>query len=336
MCFEEKYDEPQLMVYLSRQFGYSKSQIEGDILMSKFWQVIGASAALGALAASVVALPAAAGVQFRNGATVGNVHTVESNHAGRDGQVPFQFPSCAGSITDAGGGWYLITFSAPASGSCEVWALVPKEGGGPSGEYRPGVTLNAGSTVVVTPSNPAGIKIKPVNENQNALRARTRSVGSVPLELQIGCPAGTTGVWSLKNAPGWLSIDSAASTLNWAAPVFGTHTVTVVATCFDSNSIATSQTEEAVTFVIDNFAWTRDVGNGTVLMYARDVVGAGKVQFFHNGREIGWVRAVDATDPKLNVATDGFVRTRALVAGRNVFEIFVDGERVVRRIATGR
>jgi hypothetical protein len=81
--------------------------------------------------------------------------------------------------------------------------------------------------------------------------------------------------------------------------------------------------------------WTRDQGDGTVKVYARDVVGAGKVQFFHNGREVAWVRAIDATDPKLNVASDGMVRTRALVSGRNVFEIFVDGERLVRRIATG-
>jgi hypothetical protein len=81
--------------------------------------------------------------------------------------------------------------------------------------------------------------------------------------------------------------------------------------------------------------WTKDMGDGTIKMYARDVVGAGKIQFFHNGREVAWIRAVDATDPKLNVASDGMVRTRALVSGKNVFEIYVDGERIVRRIATG-
>jgi hypothetical protein len=82
-------------------------------------------------------------------------------------------------------------------------------------------------------------------------------------------------------------------------------------------------------------AWTRDMGDGTIKIYARDVVGAGKIQFFHNGREVAWVNATSANDPKLNVASDGMVRTRALVSGRNVFEIYVDGERIVRRIATG-
>ncbi len=82
-------------------------------------------------------------------------------------------------------------------------------------------------------------------------------------------------------------------------------------------------------------AWTRATGPHEIKLYARDLVGAGKVTFYHNGNEVAWIRAVDATDPKLNVASDGMVRTRALVSGRNVFEIYVDGERIVRRIATG-
>jgi len=86
--------------------------------------------------------------------------------------------------------------------------------------------------------------------------------------------------------------------------------------------------------------WTRDFGNNQLKLYARGVIGAGKVSFFQNGREIAWVRAVDATDPKLNVGTpgarDGMVRTATPVMGRNVFEIYVDGERVVRRIFTRR
>jgi hypothetical protein len=74
-------------------------------------------------------------------------------------------------------------------------------------------------------------------------------------------------------------------------------------------------------------------------------VGAGKVQFMLNGREVAWVRAVDATDPKLNVgpaaARDGLVRTVgpgsrwSLVAGRNVLEIYVDDSRLVRRVFAG-
>jgi hypothetical protein len=77
-------------------------------------------------------------------------------------------------------------------------------------------------------------------------------------------------------------------------------------------------------------------------LWARDVIGAGKVQFMLNGREIGWVRAVDATDPKLRVPSSGpmagrayFVRTARLVPGKNVLEIYVDGERV-RRVSYSR
>ncbi len=90
--------------------------------------------------------------------------------------------------------------------------------------------------------------------------------------------------------------------------------------------------------------WTRAMADGTVKFYARDLVGAGKVRFMLNGREIAWVRAVDASDPKLNVgpaaARDGLVRTVgagsrwSLVAGRNVLEIWVGENRLVRRIFT--
>jgi len=90
--------------------------------------------------------------------------------------------------------------------------------------------------------------------------------------------------------------------------------------------------------------WTRAFADGTVKFYARDLVGAGKVRFVLNGREVAWVRAVDATDPKLNVgpaaARDGLVRTVgpgsrwSLVDGRNVLEIYVGENRLVRRIFT--
>jgi hypothetical protein len=90
--------------------------------------------------------------------------------------------------------------------------------------------------------------------------------------------------------------------------------------------------------------WTRAMADGTVKFYARDLVGAGKVRLMLNGREIAWVRAVDASDPKLNVGPaqerDGILRivgpgTRwSLAAGRNVLEIYVGDTRLVRRIFT--
>lgn len=80
----------------------------------------------------------------------------------------------------------------------------------------------------------------------------------------------------------------------------------------------------------------RRMGN-RVRLFVSDAVGMGKIQFMVNGREIGWVRAVDATNPKLRVAavTHHFVRSHALAAGKNAIEIYVDGERQ-KRVACAR
>lgn len=66
-------------------------------------------------------------------------------------------------------------------------------------------------------------------------------------------------------------------------------------------------------------------------------MGAGKVQFKFNGKEIAWVPAVDATDPKLRVITEGpmaganyLVRTVNLKAGKDLLEVYVDGVRTTR------
>ena len=84
--------------------------------------------------------------------------------------------------------------------------------------------------------------------------------------------------------------------------------------------------------------WTKQISPTEINLYAKNVVGEGKIQFFHNGNEVAWVDAIDASDEKLRVVESGpmtranyLVRTRELVGGKNVFEIYVDGERVVRR-----
>lgn len=76
-------------------------------------------------------------------------------------------------------------------------------------------------------------------------------------------------------------------------------------------------------------------------MYAKNPIGEGKVQFYLNGREIAWIRAVDETDPKLRLVTEGpmagigyLVRTVNLVGGKNAFEIYVEGERLRRTAYT--
>jgi hypothetical protein len=79
--------------------------------------------------------------------------------------------------------------------------------------------------------------------------------------------------------------------------------------------------------------WTKNLGSGEVKMYAKNIVGAGKVQFMLNGEEIAWVRATSAADSKLRTANGAsyLVRTVDLVEGqKNVLEIYVDGVRAWR------
>ena len=79
--------------------------------------------------------------------------------------------------------------------------------------------------------------------------------------------------------------------------------------------------------------WTKNLNNGSVKMYAKNIVGAGKIQFMVNGEEIAWVNAVDETDSKLREANGSYylVRTVDLVEGqKNVLEIYVDGVRSAR------
>jgi len=83
--------------------------------------------------------------------------------------------------------------------------------------------------------------------------------------------------------------------------------------------------------------WTKNLGSGEVKMYAKNIVGAGKVQFMLNGKEIAWVNASSSADSKLRTA-NGFsylVRTVELVEGqKNVLEIWVDGVRTTRTAYT--
>ncbi len=78
---------------------------------------------------------------------------------------------------------------------------------------------------------------------------------------------------------------------------------------------------------------TRLIAENSLKVWAFGAVGAGKVQIMLNGQEVAWVNAASADDPKLR---DGYlVRTLTLAAGKNVIEVYVDGERVSRRVATG-
>jgi hypothetical protein len=76
----------------------------------------------------------------------------------------------------------------------------------------------------------------------------------------------------------------------------------------------------------------RDAAKDAVKLYAKEPIGIGKLQYFVNGKEVAWIRALDANDPKLSFAsgTPYLVRTVYLSPGKNRFEIKLDGVRVWR------
>ena len=79
--------------------------------------------------------------------------------------------------------------------------------------------------------------------------------------------------------------------------------------------------------------WTKKLNDSSAKIYAKDVVGAGKVQIFFNGKEIAWVNATSESDSKLRTANGShyLVRTVDLVQGqKNVLEVYVDGIRIKR------
>ena len=178
----------------------------------------------------------------------------------------------------------------------------------------------------VLPGSTLSVVASLVDEYGNAVTGLTVSVsktGPGLLVATLPTVTGTTGIMNLGVLLGANDSGSVVFTFTFGS---GASAITETVTIRVGSAAAVAGTARA---------WTRAMGDGTVKLYARDVVGAGKVQFFHNGREVAWIRAVDATDPKLNVVSDGMVRTRALVSGRNVFEIKVNGVQLVRRIATG-
>ena len=119
----------------------------------------------------------------------------------------------------------------------------------------------------------------------------------------------------------------------------------VVTATFQNNTAATTDDVAVTATVVIGTAgnvgalasWTKNLNDGTVKMYAKNIVGAGKVQFMLNGKEIAWVRATSAADSKLRTANGAsyLVRTVDLVEGqKNVLEIYVDGVRTTRTAYT--
>ncbi len=169
-----------------------------------------------------------------------------------------------------------------------------------------------GTVVTITGTRLSGITSATVQGKRAAVIENTAD------RLVIRTPAGLTA-----GANQSLVITSAAGTL--------TH----------QNAFNVVGSSEVASCALDTTKgfWTQAQADGrTIKIYAKNPVGSGKVQFIVDGREIAWVRAIDATDPKLRViTTDGpmagvsyLVRTISLNPGKNRIEIRVNGERVWR------
>jgi hypothetical protein len=112
----------------------------------------------------------------------------------------------------------------------------------------------------------------------------------------------------------------------------------VVTATYDADGNTATTTDKisaTATIVIGSAAvssWTKKLDDSSAKIYAKNIVGAGKVQFFLNGKEIAWVNASSAADSKLRTANGAsyLVRTVEFAAGKNVLEVYVDGVRTTR------
>jgi hypothetical protein len=234
--------------------------------------------------------------------TVAGKHTVTVTSGAASTTVDVVFGAAAGNAGDK------VTITAPASvlpgSTLQVSAVVTDKFGNPV--YTVGGAGDA-ATVAITYTGP-GLVV-------GTLPTETDKNGRVQLSVLMGSnDRGTFSVTvTYKKAANTPDADLIAATAN----------VTV-------GSVAAVAGEAR--------AWTRFLSATNELkIYARDVVNAGKIQFIVNGTEIAWIRATSAADPKLNVASDGMVRSvfvRDMLQGRNVIEIFEDGVRIERRIFT--
>lgn len=204
------------------------------------------------------------------------------------------------------------TTSAAGATVCVAIASPPSSGGGAFFTPAPAVTVTAGSvaigeTAVLTGSNMGSVTSVVIASKTVVATCIATSCSFV---IPEGVPLGKQSVM-LTGSFGSETVPDAVTVL--AVPV------------------TAESTEVAV--------WPKRVSDTQAKLYAKNIVGAGKVSFVLNGREIAWVRAVDEADPKLRVA-NGFsylVRTVNLVRGqKNVLEIFVDGERLRRAAYTLR
>lgn len=158
-----------------------------------------------------------------------------------------------------------------------------------------------GSKVVIPGSNLSGVS--KVEIGGVDAKVVVNSAGELEITVPVGLAAGTYDLV--------VTSDSGRLTVQDGIRVSG--------------SAAVSETNESTARPS-----TKLKEDNTVKVYVFEVVGAGKVQIMFNGKEIAWVNTTDPNDSKL--LNEYLVRTLELVDGKNVIEVFVDGERERRTV----
>jgi ELWxxDGT repeat protein len=224
--------------------------------------------------------------------------------------------STATTATYAAGASYNLAASTTLYA---VWSDPPAQQGATSS--TPTLSLPGGAATAVS-----GGDLKLSGENLGGVTAAEIDSKNAPIKdksdssLTIALPELKTGVYdlTLKAASGSLTLQGAVRVISGSLGL-------------TPEAAATIQT------------WTKMSKSRTsIQMVAKNPVGAGKVQFLVNGKEVRWLRARSAADPKLfNAVVDGvsqsYLRTRvALREGKNVFEILVNGKRTWRASYTSR
>jgi hypothetical protein len=221
----------------------------------------------------------------------------------------------------AGTNTFTVTSGAATTTTSQTWAFA--------------TTVNKDTKIVI--SAPASVSPASIAKGSVTL---TDKWGNI-IKGAIAITFTQTGPGYIVSTPTAVSAatGSADFVLFTGANDSGTAVITVK---HDSGTVATTDDVSASASIVVGAnagavsTWTSKIDADSAKIYAKNIVGAGKVQFFLNGKEIAWVRATSAADSKLRTANGAsyLVRTVEFAAGKNVLEVYVDGVRTTRTAYT--
>lgn len=229
------------------------------------------------------------------------------------------FASCEGMEITMGLTYTMSPFDAPLPENIIATDSFFLEG-------DPGLCSGGGSGGGDSESTTPNLVITKVSKSSILAQGDTFTVYGRGLKSVTDLFIGTTEVFFTVNSDGTLRVSSPSL-------VLGQYDLTAIAPGGKAVLLKGIWVVDDLEFS----TWTKRSGD-SIKIYAKNVVGVGKVQFFVDGRELAWVNAVEATDPKLRTAY-GFhylVRTVTLKAdgAKTRFEVKLNGDRVRRNTYT--